>query len=152
MIGLILAAAMLFHGSSINQMTFYGWPDNSPPGASIAYPGLHKVAGGTGTYLDPITFASSTTEFPEGTRLYIPNLKKYVIMEDNCVDCSKDAKKGIVHIDVWINSNSKYSRQELTCEDRLTPDGRVAVVINPPKTEAVNTTPLFNIQTGKCSV
>jgi hypothetical protein len=65
--------------------------DNSPPGASIAYP---VQAGGKGTYADPITFTSTTKEIPKGTRIYVPYLKKYLIMENNCVDCGKDRQKG----------------------------------------------------------
>lgn len=147
-----LAVALAFHGTSVNKMTFYGWPDNSPPGNSIAYPTLHKGAGGIGTYADPITFASSKDLFKPGTKLYIPSLKRYVIMEDNCVDCVKDAKKGITHIDVWLDSNSKFKKQVLACEDKLTPDGSVKVVSNPPNNEPVVSTPLFNTSTGKCSV
>ncbi len=30
-------------------ITFYGWPDNSPPGNKIAHPVLHRHAGGDGT-------------------------------------------------------------------------------------------------------
>jgi hypothetical protein len=39
------------------RLTFYGWPDNDPPGNAIAYPhsrfpsAVHDNAGGTGTYL-----------------------------------------------------------------------------------------------------
>ncbi|MFI5306855.1 MAG: hypothetical protein ACHQ53_05875, partial [Polyangiales bacterium] len=73
-------------------VTFYGWPDNSPPGDGIAYPKLHKGASGTGTYADPITFASDPNEWPAGTILYLPYLQRYVIMEDSCADCITDWK------------------------------------------------------------
>lgn len=47
--------------------TSYGWNDNSPPSAQIAYPGLHKLATeGSGTYNDPITFATDKDEIPIG--------------------------------------------------------------------------------------
>ena len=39
-------------------ITFYGWPDNAPPGNKIAHPILHKHAGGDGTYCNPTTFAT----------------------------------------------------------------------------------------------
>ena len=29
------------------KMTFYGWPNNDPPGDDIAYPSRHQKAGGT---------------------------------------------------------------------------------------------------------
>src|SRR5580692_8695053 len=59
------------------EMTFYGWDDNSPPGNAIAYPAgsfptVHTAAGGTGTYADPITYATDKSEIPIGTRLYAP--------------------------------------------------------------------------------
>ena len=71
-------------------VTLYGWPDNSPPGADIAYPKnggyptLHNSAGGTGTYADPITYASDKSETPAGTKIYVPRVQKYFIMEDDC--------------------------------------------------------------------
>lgn len=142
--------ASLFMGTSVNTMTFYGWPDNSPPGGAIAYPSTHKTAGGVGTYQDPITFASDNKEFKPGTKLYIPSLKKYVVMEDYCVDCGKDWKKGKSHIDVWMNSNSKFKKQVLACENKWTPDGSVQIVQNPASNLTVNITPLFSTSTGKC--
>lgn len=67
------------------KLTFYGWPDNDPPGNSIAYPGLglssHQGAGGTGTYDDPITVAVITQSnngfWSPGTMMYLPSLQKY---------------------------------------------------------------------------
>jgi hypothetical protein len=34
------------------KVTFYGWPDNEPPGDAIAYPTWHQTAGGTGAWED----------------------------------------------------------------------------------------------------
>jgi 3D (Asp-Asp-Asp) domain-containing protein len=59
------------------ETTFYGARDNCPPGADIAYPVIHKQAGGVGTYTDPITFAGDKSCFKPGTRLYIPHFQKY---------------------------------------------------------------------------
>src|SRR5580693_6473343 len=39
-------------------VTFYGWPDNDPPGKAIAHPVIHQRAGGDGTYCNPTTFAT----------------------------------------------------------------------------------------------
>ena len=39
-------------------ITFYGWPDNAPPGNKIAHGVVHKHAGGDGTYCNPTTFAT----------------------------------------------------------------------------------------------
>src|ERR1700753_2793166 len=73
-------------------ITMYGWYDNTPPSDSISYPKLHKTAGGTGTYADPITYASDKAETPAGTKIYVPRLQKYFIMEDDCEECDADWK------------------------------------------------------------
>lgn len=144
--------AAAFVGISSAYMTFYGWPDNSPPGPDIAYPVIHKQAGGTGTYRDPITFASTTKEFPKGTRIYVPYLKRYLLMEDHCVDCAKDWSRGKAHVDVWAGGDSRHKRAVLACEDKLTPDGKVKIVPNPPKNLPVHTYPMFDIKTGRCAI
>lgn len=135
--------------TTIKSITFYGWPDNSPPGPAIAYPGLHKQAGGTGTFADPVTFATAPKEFVPGTKLYVPYLSKYVIMEDSCADCTSDWNKGVTHIDIWMNSNANFKKQVLACEDKYT-ENNMTVIVNPPSNETVNATPLFNTSTGKC--
>jgi len=75
-------------------VTLYGWPDNSPPGGAIAYPGLHSTAGGTGTFSDPITFATDRSEIAPGTKVYYSFLKRYFIMEDDCAQCDQDWNGG----------------------------------------------------------
>lgn len=71
------------------KMTFFGYPDNSPPGAGTAYDcgGRHNIAGGRGTYTDPLTFASANSEYAPCELVYSPYLKKYLRMEDHCVEC-----------------------------------------------------------------
>jgi hypothetical protein len=138
-------------------VTFYGWADNSPPGGAIAYPRsdgystVHDAAGGAGTYADPITFASDKSEFPVGTILYVPFIEKYVIMEDDCVECDSDwtsAHKW--HIDVWMNSNGTESSSALaSCEDRWTRDS-TPVEMAPPPGRSVTTAPLFVPSTNTC--
>jgi hypothetical protein len=49
----------------------------------IAYPVIHKSAGGTGTYYDPITAASGKAELAVGTKIYVPFLHRYFILEDD---------------------------------------------------------------------
>ena len=72
------------------QITFYGAPDNDPPGGATAHNcgGRNFIAGGTGTYADPLTFASSTSEYSVCEIIYVPYLKKYLRMEDDCAQCS----------------------------------------------------------------
>jgi len=53
-------------------VTAYGYDDNDPPSAQIAYPGKYKLATeGSGTYNSPITFASVKSEFAPGTSTFI---------------------------------------------------------------------------------
>ena len=73
------------------QITFFGYPDNSPPGAGIAWTNCgHSLAGGTGSYDDPITFATATDgDFKVCDIVYLPHLRKYARYEDDCEQCSK---------------------------------------------------------------
>ncbi|MEV6646436.1 carbohydrate-binding protein, partial [Amycolatopsis sp. NPDC051371] len=71
-------------------LTFYGWWDNTPPGGDISYPQIHDTASGKGTYADPITFATSSDELKPGTKVWVPRVKKYFVMEDGCDECSDD--------------------------------------------------------------
>ncbi|WP_235857840.1 hypothetical protein [Marimonas lutisalis] len=66
-------------------VTGYSFWDNTPPGsAQIARPVIHRKAGGSGTYSDPVTVAvghakfggRSRMDFPAGTRFYFLNLQK----------------------------------------------------------------------------
>jgi 3D (Asp-Asp-Asp) domain-containing protein len=138
-------------------VTFYGWADNDPPGGAIAYPKsdgyptLHETAGGTGTYADPITFATDKAEFPVGTILYVPFIEKYVMMEDDCAECDSDWTSGHKwHIDLWMNSNAAESSSSLvSCEDRWTRDS-TSIEMDPPADRTVTPAPLFDPSTNIC--
>jgi hypothetical protein len=85
-------------------LTAYGYPDNTPPSAGIAYPatstttfpnnavgtGIHTSASGTGTYSDPVTTADYTGMLPAGSEIYVPSDQKYYIVEDSCTECKSD--------------------------------------------------------------
>jgi hypothetical protein len=142
-------------------VTLYGWPDNSPPGADIAYPKnggyptLHNSAGGAGTYSNPITYATDKSELAIGTKVYYPYLKKYFIMEDDCVECDEDwtgqgpdGGPGFYHIDLWIGGENGDPNAVINCEDALTQQGDVE--LDPPSTEPVDTTPLFDSSSNTC--
>lgn len=43
---------------------------------------------GTGTLDDPLTFASDPNEYTPCEVIYLPYLKKYLRMEDECEQCS----------------------------------------------------------------
>jgi len=132
-----------------HELTFYGWPDNSPPGAGIALPQIHTKAGGVGTYADPITFATDPRELPAGTRLYIPMIQKYAIMEDTCAACIADWSSGKRHVDVWMNSDSTNSENLRSCQHSWTRPA-AEIEINPPPGRPVTTGPLFETSAGAC--
>jgi hypothetical protein len=133
-------------------MTMFGWPDNSPPGPDIAYPGpapRHAQAGGVGTYDDPVTFASSPKEFRVGSRVYVPWLKKYFVMEDSCASCVSDWRRSHRwHVDMWVGGEGGDVASVLACEDRLT--ANVTLVSNPARGLSVDSTPLFDSRTNTC--
>jgi hypothetical protein len=85
----LTASACSKQGST--QITFYGFPDNDPPGPGTAFNcgGRNNVAGGSGTFNDPVTFASATGEFSQCEVIYVPYLEKYARMEDDCQQCGK---------------------------------------------------------------
>jgi hypothetical protein len=147
-----------FVGTTVSmEVTSYGWADNSPPGNAIAYPAnggyptIHNAAGGTGTYADPITFATDKDEYPPGTILYVPFLEKYVIMEDDCTQCDSDWNSSMMrHIDVWMNSNGTESSSALiACEDSWT-QSAAEVATSPGPNLTVTTAPLFDPSTNMC--
>lgn len=130
--------------------TGYGYWDNTPPGSTIiSNPVLHQSAGGTGTWQDPVTIAvghtisngRDTLDYPAGTRMYIPNLEKYFIVEDACGDgdtpqdipchnTSRGAVRGTtVWFDVWIGGSSSSNSDSRHCQATLT--GLHTVILDP---------------------
>jgi hypothetical protein len=131
--------------------TLYGWLDNSPPGNAIAYPQIHSGAGGTGTFSDPVTFATDQAELAPGTVVYVSYMKKYFIMEDDCAQCDSDwSGSHTRHIDMWAGGNGSSGQALLDCEDSLTEQANV--IVSPPSNESVDTTPIFNSSTKQCWV
>jgi hypothetical protein len=169
---LVLTAAItgMFGGGVANAatnqqafLTFYGWWDNTPPGNGISYPQIHSGAGGTGTFSDPITFASSTAEISPGTVIWVPRVRKYFIMEDDCQECGADwsgpgpnGGPGLRHYDLWLGGKDGSPFDAINCEDALTnynADGTPvleSVIANPPSDEPFDPTPIFDTSTGAC--
>lgn len=133
-------------------ITYYGWPDNDPPGRNTAYPktrfkkSKHESAGGTGTFKDPITFASYKDTIPIGTIYYVPYIKKYIIMEDQCASCDQSGN----HIDIWMESTENNPEKVYECQRNWTRNGEL-VVVNPSPNLPVITVPLFNTQQSVCN-
>src|SRR5690348_16005175 len=165
---MVMALFLLFVGSSSAHaasasttikmyVTSYGWNDNSPPSANIAYPKsdgnptLHnKAVEGKGTYSDPITFATDKSELAVGSRVYVPFLEKYFIMEDDCVECDGDwSNSHKYHIDLWMGPDASSNTTALNnCEDSITRNS-TSVITNPATNLTVDTTPLF--KNNKCT-
>ena len=144
-------------------LTFYGWYDNTPPGCAIAYPDIHSCAGGTGTYANPITFATDKAEAAPGTTVWVPRVGKYFIMEDDCTECDQDwSGQGpdggpkMWHFDLWSGGQNGNEFDAIDCEDALTLSNAAgdpqdeSIIINPPSNEPVNSTPIFNSTTNQC--
>jgi hypothetical protein len=145
------------------NINFYSYPQNSNS-TTIAYAQSNgfqttsSQAGGNGSYSNPVTIASTASLFSPGTRLYVYTLKKYMEMEDSCIQCSSDwSTSRIRDIVVWIGGNSTTSSSVLTqCESTLTniitnSPTSSQVLVNPPSSGlSVDTTPLFNSSTNAC--
>lgn len=123
-------------------VTFYGWPDNDPPGNGIAHPVIHRVASGSGTYCDPTTFATerkNDPQIPYGMKIYVPFMKQYFIREDDCAASGPHKGHGNngcykLWFDVWIGGDGKSkSHAVIRCENLLTPNSKVSVVLNPDR-------------------
>lgn len=130
-------------------VTAYTWYDNTPPGSqTISHPILHGEAGGIGTYEDPVTIAvghSKATgedilDIPAGTRIYLPDVRRYFIVEDTCGD-GPAPENGPCHIgadqhggdsmwiDMWIGGEEESASFVRTCTRTVT--GVFAAVFNP---------------------
>lgn len=148
--------------------TGYGWPDNTPPGGAISNPVLHQTAGGTGTYSDPITLAVGhsitngvdTLDYPAGTIFYIPNVRRYFIVEDTCGDgptpqngpCNTGYPAGTTAwVDMWVGGQGASTSAVLNCESFLTDTNGVAhlIIENPASDYVVVAGSLF--QNGQCT-
>jgi hypothetical protein len=145
--GVVLAGSAQASTTRNMFVTLYGWPDNSPPGDGTAFGSGH--AGGSGTYSNPITFATDQHELKPGTKVYYPYLHRYFVMGDECVACDQDWSHGKWHIDLWIGGRGGNTSAVIHCEEALTKDSG-QVIIDPPSNQPVDTTPLFNSSTNKC--
>jgi hypothetical protein len=123
------------------ELTGYSFQDNTPPNsADICCSVLHKKAGGTGTYADPITTAvpghsGKSMQTPTGTRLYVVELKRYFIVED-----SGASPKSLRRFDLWVGGQGFSKRSSDECMDSFT--GRATVVLNPLPGKPVTVGPL----------
>lgn len=142
--------------------TGYAWADNTPPGAAIAYPVIHQTAGGTGTYIDPITLATGYSiingknilDYATSTKFYIPALHRYFIVEDICGD-GATPQNGPCHtgylgnpwLDLWVGGNGTATSSVAACENLIT--NLHTVIQNPSANYIATSSPIFS--NGKCT-
>jgi hypothetical protein len=138
---LLMLAAMLLASNGRAQevvssyVTFYGFDDNDDGNpthlgtAIISNASIHGFANeDLGTYDRPGTLATDEGFLAPGTRVYVPALQRYYVMEDTCIECSEDWSQNKLHIDLYVSGTGT---ELASCENRLTMD-RAEIVINPP--------------------
>jgi len=118
-----------------SYVTFYGFDDNDDGhpthlGTSIiSNATIHGFANeDLGTYERPGTLATDASFLTPGTKVYVPELQRYYVMEDTCVECSEDWSQNKLHVDLYVSGTG---HQLAACEDRLTMDN-AEIVIDPP--------------------
>jgi 3D (Asp-Asp-Asp) domain-containing protein len=147
-------------------ITWYGFDNNpssaNPQGsAAILYPQsannptLHNTATeGTGTFNDPITFATRVDDqqtFPIGSVIYVPMTQKYYIMEDACNAAKQQScAKGDHQVQLWMGPPQAGGNALMNCENKNTPASSLDVVLNPSPSMQVDTTPEFS--NGQCTL
>jgi hypothetical protein len=131
-----------FVANALGEITFFSARDNDPPGSrAIAFTNvLHKQAGGTGTFEDPLTLAAGNGQMLPGTKVYVPDVKRYFVLEDICSSCANG------HIGLWAGAATDNG--VLACEDSLTHDGFRPYEVNPPPGLTVIPGDLY--QNGRC--
>ena len=159
------AAALAAERRFNAYITAYTYYDNTPPGSAIiSHPILHTVAGGSGTFADPITVAvghslgggRDTLDFAAGTKFYVPNLRRYFVVEDTCGDgatpqagpCHTGYPSGTsAWLDLWIDGASGLEPAVQACANAIT-DAHL-VIQNPASNYRVSVGPVFT--GGACS-
>ena len=146
------------------KVTFYSFPDNDDGfgnfGTNVIADHLvwqgqarptnsqgDPIASGTGTFGNPITVAAAqgNSLLPSGTLVYVTGLKKYLLVEDSCGNCTS------TWIDVWMESNAGNDPTAVSqCENNWTRDPK-DIQINPPSGLAVDTTPFFDTIRNQCN-
>ena len=132
-------------------VTGYSYWDNTPAAsAEISNPVLHKKAGGTGTYADPVTLAvghsitggKDMLDYKAGTKFYVPSLRKYFIVEDTCGDGNNPQGgpchtgfQGHVWLDLYVDGATASRSQSDSCMNAITDVH--TVIQNPASSYAV---------------
>ncbi len=126
-------------------VTGYSYWDNTPAGTvEISHPVRHRLAGGMGTFSNPVTLAIGhqildgvdRLDLPAGTVFYLPRLRKYAVIEDTCGDGPSPqngpchiGKNGLLWLDIYVDGVSLDKSQSERCMDAIT--GIQPVVVEP---------------------
>jgi hypothetical protein len=124
------------------RITFYSARDNEPPGSrQIAFTNvMHGQAGGSGTFEDPLTFSAKPGQRRPGTKIYVPDVSRYFILEDSCSSCADN------QVDLWAGASTDDG--VLACEDSLTRREARPYQVDPPPGLPVVSGDLY--QNGRC--
>jgi hypothetical protein len=135
-------------------LTGYSFQDNTPPSSAIvSAPILHKTAGGTGTYTNPITVAvpghasDGDMAWKGGTRFYLPTVQRYVIVEDSGASPAPSGQDG--HLDMWVDGQGGSKSASDSCMDKITGTG-IPAIMNPPPGKPVIVGPITS--GGTCHI
>jgi hypothetical protein len=158
---LLPEAALATEARFVAYLTGYGHRDNTPAGRDISDAWVHATAGGRGSYQDPITLAvghsiingRDVLDVAAGTRFYIPNLRRYFVVEDTCGDgdTPQDGPchtgfDGRVWLDLWVGGRTATPAELASCEASIT--GKRLVIENPAPNYAVTEGPILD---GDCA-
>ena len=111
-------------------VTMFGFPDNDPPfSANIAHPVLHQEASGIGTFEDPITFAGDPKDIPFGTKIYVPYVQKYFIMEDTCAN-AMESPNDPIQADLWAGGTASSNVKALLAVENASRKGSLMAFIS----------------------
>jgi hypothetical protein len=134
-----------------SYVTFYGFDDNDDGNpahlgtAIISSASIHGFANeDLGTYERPGTLATDKSFLAPGTKVYVPALQRYYVMEDTCVECSEDWLRNKLHVDLYVSGTGPGLE---VCENRLTMEG-TEIIIDPPSNLPVKTGSACNGGTG----
>ena len=120
---------------ALSYVTFYGFDDNDDGNPThlgtdvISHAFVHDSANeDLGTYERPGTLAADIAFLSPGTKVYVPALKRYYVMEDTCRECSEDWLQNKPHIDLYVSGTGP---ELAACQERLTMES-TKIFIDPP--------------------
>ena len=103
----VLASDGRAQNEVLSYVTFYGFDDNDDGNPThlgtdvISHAAVHDSANeDLGTYERPGTLAADVGFLSPGTKVYVPALERYYVMEDTCRECSEDWLQNKPHIDL----------------------------------------------------